>query len=151
MPWRHRVSLYNWCILLRLTSGFVNPRKWCSPRRSRGEHHFRGLTNADVNIKRMHHLFFIWLFYDFFIFCLKCSSWKKKSAGVTEGIFTHFKNWFYREQTALSRLKFTNEIFQELHIRRSNCRKRTGDCSYKRRRIKIQTKQLRKLITKVLS
>ena len=48
---------YNWCILLRLTAGFVNTRKWCSPRRSRGEYHFRGLINPDVDLNKMHELF----------------------------------------------------------------------------------------------
>ena len=51
------VWLYNWCTLLRLTSGFLNPREWCSPRQSRGEHHFRGLRNLDVSLNRMHQVF----------------------------------------------------------------------------------------------
>ena len=51
------ITIYNWCMLLRLTSIFVNPRKWWSPRRRRGENHFQGLTNTDVNLNSMHELF----------------------------------------------------------------------------------------------
>ena len=46
---------------LRLTSGFVNPRKWFSPWQIKnyvhlGEHNFLWLTNTDVNLDRMHQL-----------------------------------------------------------------------------------------------
>ena len=50
------ITLYSKCILLRLISGFVNPRRY-SPRRSRCKQHFRGLTNPDDKLKRMHQLF----------------------------------------------------------------------------------------------
>ena len=36
-----------------ITTGFVNPRIVIRP----GEHHFRRLTNPDVNRKRMYQLF----------------------------------------------------------------------------------------------
>ena len=47
----------HWSSGFRLPSGFVNPRKWCSARLRLGEHHFLGLTNLDVNLKRMHQLY----------------------------------------------------------------------------------------------
>ena len=57
---KYTTTLYNWCILLKLTSGFVNRRKWCSLRLNcHGEHdyHFRGLTYLDINLNQMHKLF----------------------------------------------------------------------------------------------
>ena len=74
-----RQTLYNWCILLRLKSGFVNSRKWCSPRQTSKE--------------CINNCFVIWLFYSFlypvsvtFLLEVQCL---KKSAGFTKGIFTY--------------------------------------------------------------
>lgn len=82
------ITLYNWCSLLKL------PRKWCSPMQNRGQQHFRGLTNPDVNFKRRHQFFCYKTICLTFIFmsgpnklflekhCLR------KSASCTKNIFT---------------------------------------------------------------
>ena len=54
--------LFYLCIIIQLMHSFevdiriFQPKNWCSPRRIRGEHHFR-LTDPDVNWKRMQQLF----------------------------------------------------------------------------------------------
>ena len=42
---------------LRLTPGLVNRRKRCPPRLRLGGRHFLGLTNPDVNLKRLYQLY----------------------------------------------------------------------------------------------
>ena len=55
------ICLYRFLIIAYLFTllniRICQPENWCSPRRSRGEHHFRELINPDVNLKRMHQLF----------------------------------------------------------------------------------------------
>ena len=73
-----------WQILMLTSKEYMNwkpwwtslsrvDKSWCSPRKnasigSLGEHHFLGLTNPDVNLKRMHQLFCYMIFFSFTLF-----------------------------------------------------------------------------------
>ena len=43
----------------RVTSGLVNPQKWCSPRLRLCEHHYSQVDNPDANLKGMHQLYIV--------------------------------------------------------------------------------------------
>ena len=57
ISWSILITLYNWCILLRLTPGFVNPRTVMFTEAKPRWTPLWGLTFPDVNLKRMHQLF----------------------------------------------------------------------------------------------
>ena len=119
-----------------------------------GDVHFLGLTNPDVFLTRMHQLF-CYIIFNIFLYPVSVTflleeQCLKNSAGFTKGIFTHFNNWFYKEQKALSGLKFTNEIFTRTAKDYQTVRKVLVIVLIKDNE-KIQIKQLRKRFTKVLS
>ena len=53
------LTLYNWCILLIVTSGFVTPRRWYSPRGRRGEHQ----RSKSPSIEYIDFFFFFFFFF----------------------------------------------------------------------------------------
>ena len=109
-----------------------------------GEINFLGLTNLDVNLKRMHQLFcyillfsltlFLFLYPVFFIFSLNCTTGENLFVFLKAFLFI-LTTGFRKDKKFFLDLNLQIKYIHEPHKRKSNCRKSTVDCSYKRRKI----------------